>query len=1149
MGEELMKELNVMSGVAAPAKLIHAKGVNETSSEFSFSAFAGSMSTARLIRLVCMSVMCFLVMAGASAQNTTASISGSVKDTYGEPLQAASVVVTNNETGAFYGAVANKFGIFSVSGLKPGKYLVTVSFLGYQDVVYDNVVISMGKDYNFNVILKEETRNIPAVTIRGESTHFNETRTGQTYNLNRESMALLPSVNRSMLDYTRLSPYSGMDNAMAGRDGRGTTLTIDGAVMNNSFGLSADLPGAGTPISIDAVEEMQVAIAPYDVRQSNFTGGGINVITKSGTNTLKGTAYSYFHNERMRGNRIDGTDLGERVSNSHTTVGFTLGGPVVKDKLFYFINAEYVTTPGPITEYRLSRDGTGDDAGKVSRVTAADMDKFATVLKTYGYDAGGYDLTDGNQTNTKVLARIDWNINNNHNLMLRYNRTGNRQWSAPNARSTVGAKAASDRISKNSYVFRNNCYSINDNAWSAVAEMNSRLSGRMSNKFSASVSDVSNLRGSDSEWFPHIDIRKDGDAFMSAGYELFTNGTGNYVRTYSVSDHIRWTLAHSTITAGLSYQYQKGATNYRMYGTGYCRYNSLEDFMNQAAPAAFGMTYTYDGIDDPASRTSFGQTAAFLQAESHISDKITVTYGLRADHMQYYEPLQTNESFKALDWTSHFYSTEQITGPKAPVIDNGKWPDANVQLSPRVGFNWDVDDARTLTVHGGAGLFTGRIPLVFFATIPNSSGMLQNTVMFSNAGDAFLTGLQNNFLYTEEDLRSYVQQQGLPMTANPNPVLKGASITGIQSDFRLPQVFKSSLALDYEPDFVAFPLAISIEGIYNKDINAVYVENYNQVHEGAAGRFSGADNRVNYNTVAPVHSTVSKSGGAMVISNTDKGYSWSLGGTVKAEPVYGLKTEISYLHQVSMSVQDMRGSALNSAWGNTPNVNSPNELVLRPSSYVIPDKLSAMVTYRLSYSKNRFMSTEVGLFYTGYTAGTYSYIYTNDMNGDGITNDLMYIPADNEEVRFVDNGSVTAAAQQQAFRDFINQDRYLSSHKGEYAEANAARMPWLNRFDVHLAQNFNIGALRGSKRNNETLQLSLDIMNAGNLLNSRWGVMRTPAACNNAKLLEYKGIDAEGYPQFTMATNKEGLVSKTFDMDKSNTNCWYLQLGVKLIFD
>ena len=1137
----------VLSGVIAPAKLVCAKGMNKNS-EFNFSAIADSMSF-RLFRFACLFLLLF-VWAEASSQNTTASVSGSVKDTEGEPLQAAAVLVTNNETGALYGTVTNRYGIFSLSGLKPGNYQVKVSFLGYQEEEYDNVILSLGKDYNINVVLKEENVNLPTVTISEESTHFNETRTGQTYNVSRENMALLPSVNRSMLDYTRLSPYSGIDNAMAGRDGRGTTLTIDGAVMNNSFGLSADLPGAGTPISIDAVDEMQVAIAPYDVRQSNFTGGGINVITKSGTNTFKTTAYTYFHNEKLRGNKIDGIDLGDRVSNSHTTVGFTLGGPILKDKLFYFINAEYVTTPGPITEYKLSEDGTGDAAGKISRVTAADMYQFAAALKTYGYDAGSYDLTNGDQTNTKVLARIDWNINNNNNLMLRYNWTGNKQWFTPNGKSTVGTKSANDRISQSGYAFRNNCYTQNDNAWSAVVELNSRLSRKISNKFSANMSDVSNLRGSESEWFPHIDIRKDGDAFMSAGYEAFSNGTGNYVRTYNISDHIRWTLAHSTITAGLSYQYQKGATNYRMYGTGYYRYNSLEDFINQAAPVAFGMTYTYDGIDDPASRTSFGQTAAFLQAESHITDKFTVTYGLRADHMQYYEPLETNESFKALDWTDHFYAPGTApAGYEAPVIDNGKWPKANVQLSPRIGFNWEVDDNRTLTIHGGAGLFTGRIPLVFFATIPNSSGMLQNTVMFPNAGDAFLTGLQNNFLYTEADLRDYARQQGLPMTANPNPVLKGASITGVQDNFKLPQVFKTSIAIDYEPDNLAFPLAISVEGIYNKDINAVYVENYNQVCDDAATRFAGADNRVNYSTVAPVQSTVSKSGGAMVISNTDKGYSWSLGGTLKAEPIKGLKTEVAYIHQVSMSVQDMKGSALNSAWNNDVNVNSPNELVLRPSAYVIPDKVSAMATYRFGYSKNRFMSTEIGLFYTGYTAGTYSYLYTNDMNGDGINNDLIYIPASKEEIKFVDNGTITAAAQQQAFWDFVNQDEYLSSHKGEYADANAARMPWLNRFDLHLAQNFNIGALRGSKRNNETLQLSIDIMNVGNLLNSSWGVMQTPSACNNAKLLEYKGTDADGRPQFTMAQNSEGLVSKTFELDKSNSNCWYLQLGVKLIFD
>ena len=1147
MGEEFMSIKTVLSGVIAPAKLVCAKGMNKTS-EFSFSALAGSVSF-RLFKFACLFVLLF-AWTEASAQNTTATISGSVKDSEGEPLQAAAVLVTNNETGAFYGTVTNRFGIYSLSGLKPGNYLVKISFLGYQEVAYDNVILSLGKDYNFNTVLNEDNVNIPTITIRGESTHFNETRTGQIYNVNRESMSMLPSVNRSMLDYTRLSPYSGIENTMAGRDGRVTTLTIDGAVMNNSFGLSADLPGAGTPISIDAVEEMQIAIAPYDVRQSNFTGGGINVITKSGTNTFKGTAYTYFHNEKLRGNKIDGIDLGNRVSSSHTTVGFTMGGPILKDKLFYFVNAEYVTTPSPITEYKLSEDGVGDAAGKISRVTAADMEQFATALKAYGYDAGSYDLSNGDQTNTKMLARIDWNINNNHNLMLRYNWTGNKQWFTPSGKSTVGATTENDRVSKSGYVFRNNCYTQNDNAWSAVAELNSRLSGRMSNKFSASISDVSNLRGTESADFPHIDILKDDDAFMSAGCEAFTKGTGNYVRTYNISDHIRWTLAHSTITAGLSYQYQKGATNYRMFGTGYYRYNSLEDFINQAVPAAFGMTYTYDGIDDPASRTSFGQTAAFLQAESHITDNLTVTYGLRADHMQYYEPLTTNESFKALDWTNHFYAPGQVpAGYQAPVIDNGRWPKANVQFSPRVGFNWDVDDAHTLTVHGGAGLFTGRIPLVFFATIPNSSGMLQGTVMSSDPTNAMQQGLQNNFLYTEEALRNYLIQQGLSMTANPNPTLNNTTITGIAGDFKLPQVFKTSLAVDYEPDGLAFPLAVSVEGIYNKDINAVYVENYNQICDDAAPRFNGADNRVNYKGIAAVQPTVSKSGGAMVISNTDKGYSWSLGDTLKAEPIYGLKTELSYIHQVSMSVQDMKGSQLNSAWRNDVNVNSPNEQVLRPSAYVIPDKLTAMATYRLGYSKNKFMSTEIGLFYTGYTAGTYSYVYTTDMNGDGINNDLIYIPATKDELKFVDNGTFTAEAQQQAFWNFVNQDKYLSKHKGEYADANAARMPWLNRFDLHLAQNFNVGALRGSKRNNETLQLSLDIMNVGNLINSSWGVMRTPSACNNAKILEYKGADADGYPQFTMATNKEGLVSKTFDMDKSNSNCWYLQLGVKLIFD
>lgn len=1160
MGEIFMSIKTVLSGVIAPAKLICAKGMNETSSEFSTSAFAGSFSSARIIRFAAMVLVLLCIGTGASAQNTTAAISGSVKDDYNEPIEAATIQVKNNDNGAFYGAVTNRYGIFSLSGLKPGNYTVKVSFVGYVTKNYDNVMLSVGNDYKLDVKLTEDTSGIPEVTISGSYTHFNEIPTGQTFNVSRENIAMLPSTSRSLLDYTRLSPYSGAENAMAGRDGRGTTLTIDGAVMNNSFGLSADLPGAGTPISIDAVDEMQVAIAPYDVRQSNFTGGGINVITKSGTNTLKATAYTFFHNEKLRGNKISGVDLGDRVSSSNTTVGFTLGGPILKDKLFYFVNAEYVTTPGPITEYKLSENGVGDAAGKISRVTASDMEQFAAALSAYGYDAGSYDLTNGDQTNTKMLARLDWNINSNNNLMLRYNWTGNKQWFTPSGKSTVGAKAANDRISQSGYAFRNNCYTQNDNAWSAVAELNSRLSGHISNKLSASVSDVSNLRGSESAWFPHIDIRKDGDAFMSAGYEAFTNGTGNYVRTYNFSDHVRWTLAHSTVTAGLSYQYQKGATNYRMYGTGYYRYASLEDFINQAAPVAFGMTYAYDGVDDPASRTSFGQSALFLQAETRLNNHFTLTYGLRADLMQYYEPLETNQSFKALDWTQHFKAPgTEPQGYKSPVIDNGKWPDTNVQWSPRLGFNWDVTGNGDVVLHGGAGLFTGRIPLVFFTTIPNSSGMLQNTVMFNKSGDnpnvanSFLDGLAGNFIYTESELRNYLQQQNCTMEANPNPTVNGASITGIGSDFKLPQVFKASVAADIDLG-TSFPAMVTVEGIFNKDINAVYVDNYNQINMSSLSRFSGADDRLDFHDAPVVNSNVSKSGGAMVIRNTNKGYSWSASMTLTAEPVKNLNAQLSYIHTAAMSVSDMKGSALNSTWSNVASVNSPNEEVLRPSAYVIPDKLTAAVTYTIDNNKSNSSSTDIGLYYTGHTAGTYSYTYTNDMNGDGVSNDLIWIPATDYELMFADitdkNGNVlyTADEQSKAFWEFVNNDPYLSSHKGQYARANDAQMPWLNRFDLRVTQTFNLANLIGTKNHNEKIQLSLDLMNVGNLLNSNWGVSQTPSACNNGKLLTYTGTKY-GRPVYQMYANSEGLVTKTFEPLKSSANAWYLQLGVKLIFD
>lgn len=1158
-----MRKKTILSGMTVPANFILAKGTDESAPNAAASEKSVSNNyCVSLKRLLYILFLCLCISYSAVAQNTTTGISGSVTDIYTHPVEAANVQIINTETGAGYGAITNRYGVYSVSGLRSGKYEVKISFIGYNTESFKNITLSAGQQYKLDVILKESGYMIQDVEITAVTSKFTETRTGQTYNVKSGRIEMLPSANRSLLDYIRLSPYSGSNNTMAGRDGRSTMLTIDGAVMNNSFGLSPALPGNGTPISIDAVDEAQIVIAPYDVRQSDFTGGGINVVTKSGTNNFKATLYSYYFNEQMRGNRIDGASLGNRNDEIKKTYGLTLGGPLVENRLFWFVNMEQVSRPGPITEWKLSDDGISDISSFTSRVTAQDMNRFSEALARFGYDAGSTDLTKGDQTNNKILARLDWNISDRHNLMLRYNWTGNTQWYTPNDRSTVGIKATSERISHNAYAFRNNCYTINDVAWSGVAELNSRLGNNISNNLLFTVSDVSNLRDSESAWFPHIDIWKDGDAFMSAGYELYSKGTGNYVRTYSASDYLRWTFGYSTITAGLSYQYQKGATNYRMFGTGYYRYASLDDFINMAAPVAFGMTYTYDGVADPASRTSFGQSAAFIQAETRLFDRLSVTYGLRADLMQYYEKLETNRLFLDLDWTRHYYAEgTEPDGYESPRIDTGLWPDTHIQWSPRVGFNWDVTGEGKTVIRGGAGLFKGRIPLVFFTNVPNYSGTLQNSVIVTNDKHGVLSNLAGDgFRYTETSLREWLAgltdsdgNKLYPMTSGTGTVINNATVCGVDHNFRLPSVLKSSLAADISLP-LSFPAAITIEGIWNKDINAVCTENLNIRHADSYARFSGSDNRIDYRHSADgessessvlVDSRVSPAGGAVVMRNTNKGYSWSAGVTLSLEPVNGLNAEFSYIRMDSRSVSDMTGAALFSTWNNTPSVNGPNEEVEKVSAYAIPDKLTAAITY--NFGGNR-LKTNIGVFYTGHSAGSYSYVYTNDMNGDGINNDLIWIPAAKDDILFTDKGGFTAAQQQDAFWNFVNQDPYLSAHKGEYAGANAARMPWLNRFDLHISEKFKLFEVRGKAN---WLQISADLMNVGNLINSKWGVSQTPSACNGGKILTFdkeKSSDA-GQPVYTLYSTADGLVSKTFDRLKSTSNCWYLQLGIKYIFN
>lgn len=1088
----------------------------------------------------------------AFAQNTTSGITGRVK-CGDDVLESVNIQIVNEEHGGNYGTTTNRYGIYTVSGLHPGVYDAVFSYIGYKTVRCSGITLALGEEYVLDVTMETDNNLIGDIDVVADYTHFNETKTGQTYSIRGDRMELLPSVERSLLDYTRLSIYSGNDNSMAGRDGRTTTLSIDGAGLSNSFGLSADLPGGGNPVSVDAIDEVQVVIAPYDVSQGNFTGGGINAVTKSGTNTFRATAYTYQRNENFRGNSVDGHSLGERKSESKSVYGFTAGGPILRDRLFFFVNGEAELQPQPISEWTLSDDGNGDAAAMKSRVTEADMNRFATALSRYGYDAGTTDLGDGGTDNFKVLARLDWNISERHNLMVRYNYTANSTWYTPNNTSTVGTTASSNRVSQNAYAFRNNCYTIRDEAWSAVTELDSRL-GRLSNRLLLTASMVGNSRGSDSEEFPHVDIWKDGDAFMSAGYELFSH-TGNSSFTYTCSDNMRWTVGHSTLSAGIGYDLRSVSTNYMSYATGYYKYASIEDFEAGNAPLAFGYTYAYDGVDDPSSKCTIGQGTAYLQSETRIMDRLKLTYGIRADVTGYHNALQTNLSYRYLDWTGHFFAAgEDIpSGWKSPSIDTGRWPDRSVQLSPRIGFNWSVLQDASLVVHGGAGLFAGRIPMVFMTNMPNYSNLMQNTVIVTNDADGLLSGLGNgNFLYRQEDIRAYLEADGYTMSADPQAPVRNASVCGVTEDFKLPQVMKTSVAADWTLP-VSFPAVLSVEGIYNKDINAVCSRNLNIMNAGSFQRFNGPDDRVDYNRTDAsgrqllpyVNQNVT--GGAMLLDNTDLGYSWSVSASARLEPVRGLKIELSYIHQDAMCVSDMTGSSLHSTWKNVASVDGPNELVLHRSQYVTPDRVTASVTYNI-VSGSRF-ATSLGLFYNGCNPGSYSYRYMNDMNGDGVTNDLIHIPASKDEILFVDNGTYTAAEQQEAFWEFVTNDDYLKSHKGEYAGANEALMPWLNRFDIRVAETLRVGG----KRDTHKVQVSLDLMNVGNLLCDKWGVQSTPSACNDGKILKFEreatAAAGDGIPRYTLYSNSEGLLKETFRPLQSISNCWYLQLGIRYYFN
>ena len=1114
------------------------------------------------------SIKCFiavfaamLMSVAAFAQVTTSALSGLAVDTNGEPVIGVAVIATHTPSGTVYGVTTNEVGRYTINGMRSGgPYTVEFSCLGYQTVTYTDVTLQLAETYSLGATLNEDSEMLSeAMVIGAAASKFSAQKMGSATNISGKDIASLPTVSRSITDVTRLSPYGGNGMSFAGQDGRTANFTVDGANFNNNFGLSDGLPGGGSPISIDAIEEMQVVISPYDVRQTNFIGGGVNAITKSGTNQFKGSAYIYHRNENLRGDTVDGEMIsGARQKDRNTNYGFTLGGPIIKNKLFFFVNAEYAKIPTIVNRWRASEDGVMDADNYISRTTLADLKKVSEfVKKEYGYDTGSWTDYPADESNLKLLARIDWNINDNHKLAVRYNYTLNRGWNSTNGSSMDGgSRSGYSRFSEYGMAYANSMYSM-DNIVSTVSlDLNSRLSDNLSNQFLATYSKLDDIRGTNSEDMPFVDIRKDdGSAvlpYIALGYELFTWNNGVHNTHISIKDDLAYYAGNHKITGGVSYEYQMADNAYMRNGTGYYRYKSLEDFMTGAAPEVVCLTYGYDGEAVPAARVRFHKAGIYAQDEWNATENFKLTYGLRLDGLFFdnQDLMRNNE----------IYNLTYVVDGKERHIDTGKWPSAAITASPRVGFSWDVLGNNSLKVRGGTGLFSGRLPLVFFTNMPTNSGMVQyqaklgetQTIIPGYTG-AYIEKKEGDKvkqyydmsefaggLLKREELLAKLTSLGFPNTISPEDGTIPSEISAVDPKFKMPQVWKTSLAIDYNFP-TSFPFSISAEGIFNKTINGVIVRDWSVNPVDGFARFNGVDNRPifqNFKQTYENNGKLSNLPNAYVLENTNKGYGYSGTFTMNMRPVEGLSLMAAYTHTASKELTGMPGSNASSVLNYMGTIYGPNDPGLHNSQYVTPDRFVASLTHS-DRSGNHY-----SFIYETWRGGyNYTYMTANDMNGDGYNYDLIYIPTDQQvadrEFRFV------SADDEKRFMDYVHADSYLSKNQGKYAEAYSVYSPWVHRLDFSYKHDFKVKA--GNSTN--TLQLSLDVKNILNIFNSSWGVSKyMNPALGEGRILKYEGVDEDGYATFSTPKAVSGDAN-IWQRNRALGQCWYASIGIKYMFN
>lgn len=1071
----------------------------------------------------------------ASAQVTTGSLNGIVQTATQEGVAGASVIAIHLPSGTTYETTSRADGRFIIINMRVGgPYAVTVAYTGTGTAAFapetvENLEINLGVATNLTVNVKNIAVT-ETVTVTAQSdTVFSSGRTGAATSVNRETLATLPTVQGRISDFTRLTPQTSGANSFGGADNRMNNMTVNGAAFNNSFGLGGQ-PGDRTnvaPISMEAIEQVQVSIAPYDVRQGNFVGASVDTVTRSGTNAIRASVYHRFRNENFVGEEARGLVFNPGTFNTKNTGGWA-GFPIVKNRLFVFGNFENEEDARPLSSFRANNGGE-PVGGNVTRVLASDLTALSAFLKSsFNYDTGSFEPPTDNTPQKRGLVRTDLNLSANHKFSFNYLQLNSSSDNILSGSSSAGFGRR--QVNTDFMSFANSNYAILENRKTATGELNSVIGSTASNSLRVTYSYSDEGRPQSDVLFPLVDIRLGSSVYTSIGSEPFTPNNELVYNSYEVKNDFTKFMTKHEITGGFRVErYHSDNVFFNCCKQGAWTYASLEDFYADARDALANPNRTTSpvtalryqvrymnlpGLDKPSQPLTAIYGGAYAQDIWRPRTNLSLTFGLRFDVPSFENTAYLNPNANALTFRDEDGQPVQY--------DSGKMPGANILWSPRFGFNYDVTGDQKTQIRGGTGVFTGQPLYVWISNQLGNTGMLQGSLSADNT-------------------RAY------PFSTNVDrykPVATGAPAASYElnvtdQDFRFPQVWRSNLAVDRR---LPGGITATAEFMYNRDVNGIYYINANL--PAAQTAYVGADTRPRYTANRINNVTGNQVTAAIVMKNQDIGRNWNIAFSAVKPMWHGLTLRSAYSYGEAKNTIDP-GSTANASWNSNPHSADPNNPGLGFSSSTPGHRFFLSASYTKQYFG--FGSTTIGAFWESRTLGNTSYVFAADANGDGgSNNDLIYIPRNTSEMNFTafTAGGVTFSAEQQAaaFEAYIAQDKYLSAHRGEYAGRGAVFLPLLHKLDFSLTQD----VFKNIKGKRNAGQFRIDIQNAGNMINADWGVGQRVIRNN---ILTSPTIDAQGRLAYRMQVVNNQLVSKTFESTSGLLDVYQFMLSFRYSFN